>query len=85
MSVAKEPIFAGTNQVSRLYIALSGLQGSGKSMKAAVEDSFNKILSSIPQLLTGPAGIYARYTVEPARTWRTTCGAGARNATRTTG
>ena len=43
----------------------------------------DKILSSMPQLLTGPAGIYARHTVEPARTWRTICG--AHSATRTTG
>jgi alkylation response protein AidB-like acyl-CoA dehydrogenase len=90
-------IFEGTNEVLRLYIALSGLKDLGKSlgdMKAAVDDIFNnpikgfgvltdyaerrwtqatgvgrdKILSSMPQLLTEPAGIYERYTVELART-----------------
>jgi acyl-CoA dehydrogenase family member 9 len=90
-------IFEGTNEVLRLYIALSGLKDLGKSlgdMKAAVDDIFNspikgfgvltdyaerrltqatgvgrdKILSSMPQLLSEPAGIYERYTVELART-----------------
>src|ERR1700678_685735 len=90
-------IFEGTNEVLRLYIALSGLKVLGKSlgdMKAAVDDIFNnpskgfgvltdyaerrltqatgvgrdKILSSMPQLLTESAGIYDRYTVELART-----------------
>jgi hypothetical protein len=38
-------IFEGTNEVLRLYIALSGLKDLGKSlgdMKAAVDDIFNK-------------------------------------------
>src|ERR1700723_3323575 len=89
-------IFEGTNEVLRLYIALSGLKDLGKSlgdMKAAVDGIFNnpikgfgvltdyaerrltqargggrdKILSSMPQLLTEPAGIYERYTTEFAK------------------
>ena len=59
MSVAK-----GTNEVLRLYIALSGLKDLGKSLG----EGRDKILSSMPQLLTEPAGIYERYTAEPART-----------------
>src|SRR5580692_11473256 len=89
-------IFEGTNEVLRLYIALSGLKDLGKSlgdMKAAVDDIFNspikgfgvltdyaerrltqatgvgrdKILSSMPQLLSEPAGVYERYTPELAK------------------
>src|SRR5271155_1973557 len=89
-------IFEGTNEVLRLYIALSGLKELSKSLgelKAAVDDIFNnpikgfgvltdyaerrltqatgvgrdKILSSMPQLLREPAGIYEKYTVELAK------------------
>ncbi len=42
-------IFEGTNEVLRLYIALSGLKDVGKSlgeMKAAVDDIFNNFIKA---------------------------------------
>ena len=47
-------IFEGTNEVLRLYIALSGVER-------------DKIFTPVPQLLRGPAGIYEKYTVELAK------------------
>jgi hypothetical protein len=43
-------VFAGTNAVSERYIRLTQAAAPGR----------DKILSSMPQLLTEPAGIYAR-------------------------
>jgi hypothetical protein len=57
-------IFEGTNGVPRLYRALSGLNDLGKATGVGRD----KILASMPQLLRDAAGIYARYTVELART-----------------
>jgi hypothetical protein len=45
----------GTNEVLRRLTEATGVGG-------------DKILSRMPQLLRDAAGIYARYTVEPART-----------------
>jgi acyl-CoA dehydrogenase family member 9 len=69
--LVRETIFEGTNEVLRLYIALSGLKDLGKSLgelSAAVDDIFNNFIKGFgSQGLREAAGVYERYTVELAK------------------